>query len=52
MMVLEKTLRSGLKPATSIKGLILSNNNFEEIYISPKSNYALVEALLKKNHKI
>lgn len=47
-----KTLWTGLKPATAQKGLIIKYNIFDEIYISPSSNKLFIEELIKLNPSI
>lgn len=48
-----KTMWIGtLKPATALNGLIIKYNNFDEIYISPKTNEKFVEEILKINPEI
>lgn len=50
---INKTLWVGtMKPATSLKGLIIHYNRFDEIYISPDSNEKFVEEILKINPTI
>ncbi|HIB37557.1 PH domain-containing protein [Mesonia sp.] len=48
----EKTLWSGLKPATARKGLIIKYNRFDEIYISPLDNNIFIEKILELNPNI
>lgn len=47
-----KTLYSGLKPATSGKGLIIKYQKFDEIYISPDTNESFIEEILNRNKDI
>ncbi len=47
-----KTLYSGLKPATSRKGLIIKYQKFDEIYISPDTNELFIEEIVKRNKNI
>ena len=47
-----KTMWSGIKPALSSKGLIITFNKYDQIYISPESNDELVSDLLKVNSEI
>ncbi len=44
-----KTMWSGVKPATATKGLIIYYNRWDEIYMSPESNEAMIEALKEVN---
>ena len=41
------TLWVGLKPATSMNGIIIYYNKFDDIYISPKDNDLFVKTLIK-----
>lgn len=45
------TLWSGVKPALATKGLIIKFG-YDEIYVAPKSNEQLTQALLKINSNI
>lgn len=47
-----KSLWAGIKPATARKGIIVKFNQWDQIYISPKSNEEFVEEILKINSKI
>lgn len=47
-----KTLWSGLKPAMAKNGLIIKYGKYNEIYISPETNDAFIEYLLKFNEDI
>ena len=47
-----KTLWSGLKPATSRNGLIIKYRKFEEIYISPETNDIFINKILEINKSI
>ncbi|WP_313190842.1 PH domain-containing protein [Sphingobacterium sp.] len=47
-----KTLYSGMKPATAMKGLIIYYDKYEEVYISPIDNEEVVNVLLKINPQI
>lgn len=47
-----KTLYSGLKPATSGKGLIIKYQKFNEIYISPNTNELFIEEIIRRNKNI
>jgi hypothetical protein len=51
-IIKNKTLWSGLKPATARNGLIVKYRKFEEIYISPKTNDAFVNEILEINKNI
>lgn len=42
-----KTLWVGMRPATSQKGLIIKYSEYDEIYISPKTNDAFITEILK-----
>ena len=46
------TLWVGLKPATARNGIIISHNNYNEIYISPANNNKFIQQLLKLNPQI
>lgn len=41
-----------MKPALDTKGYIISNDGFEDVYVSPKNSAAFIEELLKINPKI
>ncbi|GHC59093.1 PH domain-containing protein [Ulvibacter litoralis] len=47
-----KTLWVGFRPATSRKGLIVKYDNYNEIYISPKTNELFIEKILELNRDI
>lgn len=47
-----KTLWIGVKPATAMKGIIVKYNQWDQIYITPKSNEEFIEEILKINSKI
>lgn len=47
-----KTLWIGFRPATSRKGLIVKYDNYNKIYISPKTNELFIEKILELNSKI
>ncbi|MDT0294014.1 PH domain-containing protein [Mesonia ostreae] len=47
-----KNLWSGLKPATAKNGLIIKFDEYEEIYISPKTNETFVNKILEYNKYI
>ncbi|HFS67121.1 MAG TPA: hypothetical protein ENK67_02810 [Flavobacteriia bacterium] len=47
-----KTMWSGIKPALATNGLIIKFNTYDEIYISPKNDNALISDLLKINSEI
>lgn len=47
-----KTMHVGFKPALATKGLIIKYNKFDDIYISPETNDAFIEAVLKINPDI
>lgn len=47
-----KTLWSGTKPALARKGLIIKYNRYDEVYIAPINNSAMLEALLAINPDI
>ncbi|MGM0635854.1 MAG: PH domain-containing protein [Bacteroidota bacterium] len=51
-IVINKTLWSGLKPATARNGLIIKYNKYDEIYISPFSNEEFVASIIKLNPEI
>lgn len=46
-----KTLWSGIKPAMATKGLII-RYGFDEVYVAPEDNKALINELLKINPEI
>lgn len=48
----DKTLWSGLKPATARNGLIIKYRKFEEIYISPETNIVFINKILEINKNI
>lgn len=41
-----------MKPALDTKGYIISNDGFEDVYVSPKNSATFIEELLKINPKI
>jgi hypothetical protein len=47
-----KTMWVGIKPALATRGLVISYNKYDEIYIAPLSNTELVNDLLKVNPEI
>ena len=47
-----KTLWVGFRPATSRKGLIVKYDEYNEIYISPKTNESFIEKILELNGQI
>ena len=47
-----ETLWSGLKPATAKNGLIIKYLEYEEIYISPKTNESFINKILEMNKNI
>jgi len=47
-----ETLWSGLKPATAKNGLIIKYQEYEEIYISPKTNESFINKILEMNKNI
>jgi galactitol-specific phosphotransferase system IIC component len=47
-----KTKYIGLKPALATKGLIISYNKWEDIYVSPEHAETFIAELLKINSKI
>ncbi len=47
-----KTLWMGFRPATARKGLIVKYDQYNEIYISPKTNESFIEKILKLNSNI
>jgi hypothetical protein len=51
-IIKDKTLWSGLKPATARNGLIIKYDKFEEIYISPETNETFIKRILELNDKI
>ena len=51
-IIKNKTMWSGLKPATSRNGLIIKYKKFEEIYISPESNDIFINKILEINKSI
>jgi multisubunit Na+/H+ antiporter MnhB subunit len=46
------TLWVGLKPATALNGIIVSYENYNELYISPVNNNRFLKELLKLNPQI
>ena len=46
-VVMGRTLWLGFRPATSRNGLIIKYDEFNEIYISPKTNESFIEKLLE-----
>lgn len=46
------TLFSGIKPALATKGIVISYNRFDEIYVAPENNEELIADLLKINPEI
>jgi len=42
----------GVKPALATKGIIISFNRYDEVYVAPKDNDKLVEQLLSRNSNI
>ena len=51
-IIQNKTLWSGLKPATSRNGLIIKYKKIEEIYISPDTNDIFINKILEINKNI
>ncbi|MNJ88899.1 hypothetical protein D3C87_64570 [compost metagenome] len=51
-IVKEKTLYTGLKPATASKGLIVRFGKYDEIYISPDSNESFITEILERNSQV
>lgn len=51
-LVVGKTLWTGIKPATAIRGITVRYNLNDEIYISPISNEHFVREILKVNPNI
>ncbi|UOB16099.1 PH domain-containing protein [Abyssalbus ytuae] len=47
-----KTLWIGFRPATARKGLIIRYDEYNEIYISPKTNDTFIKKILELNSKI
>lgn len=47
-----KTLWAGIKPAMARNGLIIKHGKYDEIYISPDSNDAFINEILKLNKNI
>ncbi len=47
-----KTLWTGFRPALAIKGLIVKYDQYNEIYISPKTNDSFIEKILELNNGI
>ena len=47
-----KTMWSGIKAATSRKGLIIKYDKYNEIYISPKTSELFIAELLRSNSLI
>lgn len=47
-----KTLYVGIKPALARKGLIIKYNQYDEIYISPKTNESFIKKLLELNGEV
>ena len=46
------TMWSGIKPALATKGMIICFNRFDEIYIAPENNEAMISDLLEINPEI
>ena len=51
-IIKNKTMLSGIKPATAGQGLIVKFDTYDEIYISPASNDSFVEYLKGLNPQI
>ncbi|MBA6154695.1 PH domain-containing protein [Gelidibacter maritimus] len=51
-IVVGKTKWSGIKPAMATKGLLIKFNNYDEVYIAPENNEALIADLLELNPEI
>ena len=51
-IVKEKSLWSGLRPATARNGLIIKYEKYNEIYISPKTNETFIKKILELNSGI
>lgn len=51
-IIVGTTVWTGTRPATATNGLLIKFNAYDEIYISPESNDALVDALTQVNHQI
>ncbi|AZQ57846.1 hypothetical protein EJ994_03145 [Maribacter sp. MJ134] len=47
-----KTLWVGFRPATARKGLIIKYDNYNELYISPKTNETFITKILELNSGI
>lgn len=47
-----KTPWVGFRPATSVKGLIIKYDKYDEIYISPRTNESFIEKILELNSEI
>lgn len=51
-IIVGTTVWTGTRPATATNGLLIKFNAYDEIYISPESNDALVDALTQANNQI
>lgn len=51
-IIMGKSLWTGLKPATAMNGLLIKYGNYDEIYISPKTNDTFVSKILEINKNI
>jgi len=49
---MNSTMWSGIKPALATKGMIIYFNRFDEIYIAPENNEAMISDLLEINPEI
>jgi hypothetical protein len=47
-----RTLWAGIKPALATKGLIITHNKYDEIYVSPENEDEFIEEILKVNDAI
>ena len=51
-IIKEKSLWSGLRPATARNGLIIKYEKYNDIYISPKTNETFIKKILELNSSI
>ena len=51
-IIKRKTLWVGFRPATSRHGLVIKYDEYNEIYISPKTNESFIEKILELNKNI
>ncbi|QEC53435.1 PH (Pleckstrin Homology) domain-containing protein [Anseongella ginsenosidimutans] len=52
MLIKNKTLWNGMKPALATRGIIVKYNKYDEVYISPRNKDLFVEEILKINNKV